>query len=230
MKKTKFILLSLVAAMILMGAGYAAWSQSFTITSTVSTGELFVDITNDGITDIEVIDSDGSWNPVNEKNEDQYYLDVSAFTAEATKSGSSGAGIDIITDITYTLPEIYPGTKVTSQITFENKGTMKTQTSGTGKEFLNSALWNDLVITVNSGEAIEGEGQTKLDNLANAIAEAVGELDTTGDNKSEIVTIVQELPITSENDTENIELADGVTWQVELQFEQYNAQNTDSEG
>lgn len=44
MKKTRFILWVVVAAMVLMGAGYAAWSQTFTINSTVQTGHLYVKV------------------------------------------------------------------------------------------------------------------------------------------------------------------------------------------
>lgn len=42
MKKTRFIALVLVAAMMLAGAGYAAWTDHLRVTTTVQTGELDV--------------------------------------------------------------------------------------------------------------------------------------------------------------------------------------------
>lgn len=43
MKKTRMVALVLVAAMMLMGAGYAYWSDTLTINNTVSTGEMKVE-------------------------------------------------------------------------------------------------------------------------------------------------------------------------------------------
>jgi len=40
MKNKKFMAMILVLSMMLMGAGYAAWTQSFDVTATVDTGEL----------------------------------------------------------------------------------------------------------------------------------------------------------------------------------------------
>ena len=40
MKKTRFLALTLIVAMMLMGAGYAYWSESMTISNTINTGEL----------------------------------------------------------------------------------------------------------------------------------------------------------------------------------------------
>lgn len=47
MKKTKFIALVLVVAIGLMGAGYAAWSDSILINTTVQTGQLDVHFVED---------------------------------------------------------------------------------------------------------------------------------------------------------------------------------------
>jgi len=40
MKRTKFLILALVVAIMMLGAGYAAWTDTLTITSTVETGTL----------------------------------------------------------------------------------------------------------------------------------------------------------------------------------------------
>lgn len=224
MKRTKFVLLALVAAMILMGAGYAAWSQTFTITSTVSTGELFVQVSDEGITSV-IVDANGDGDyvdaddvDVDAGNADDYYL---VYPTVATENGDpSGAGESTLAKIAYTI-DLYPGTQVTSKIDFKNLGTIKTKqpvVSATDGSIIGDELWDDLVISVNDGAAIEGEGQEKLDNLANAIAEEVGDLEPNGDGTAS-VTIVQELPITSGNETENKESLD---WEVEFTFEQYN--------
>lgn len=42
MKRTKFLALALVVAVMLMGAGYAYWQEELTITNTVDTGDLNV--------------------------------------------------------------------------------------------------------------------------------------------------------------------------------------------
>lgn len=44
MKKARFLALALVVAVMMVGAGYAWWTDSTTIQSTVSTGELNVDV------------------------------------------------------------------------------------------------------------------------------------------------------------------------------------------
>lgn len=48
MKKSRMIALTLVVAIMLLGAGYAAWSDTLTITSTVKTGKLDVNMLQDG--------------------------------------------------------------------------------------------------------------------------------------------------------------------------------------
>ncbi len=226
MKRTKFVLLALVAAMILMGAGYAAWSQTFTINSTVSTGELFVMISDEGITSV-IVDKDGDGDYVvgaGETDEnvtpataDANYL---VYPTVATTAGDTSGANTTLAKIEYTI-DLYPGTQVTSEINFENLGTIKTKqpvVSATSGTIIGDDLWDDLVITVNGGAAIDGAGQDKLNNLADAIAAAVGALEPNGDGEA-TVTIVQELPITSGNETENKESLD---WEVELTFEQYN--------
>ncbi|MGI6605853.1 MAG: hypothetical protein ACOX2X_02240 [Peptococcia bacterium] len=47
MKKTRMLLATLVCAVMLMGVGYAAWSDSVTLAGTVNTGELNVRFEND---------------------------------------------------------------------------------------------------------------------------------------------------------------------------------------
>jgi len=227
MKRTKFVLLALVAAMILMGAGYAAWSQTFTINSTVSTGELFVQVSDaddgtDGIITSVKIDTDGDGTydeEVTSGDAEEYYLGGYPTATLGDEFTSSDGEETSYATLTYDIPEIYPGTEVTSQIKFTNLGTIKIKTVGEGIAVNNNSLWDELIIKVND-EEIDGSGQTKLDNLAEALAAAVGDEGDLEPDDPATVTIVQELPISSENDTEKKDL----TWSVRLTFEQYNDQ------
>jgi hypothetical protein len=230
MKKTRFILLALVAAMVLMGAGYAAWSQTFTITSAVSTGELCVVVSEadekDGIITSVKVDTNG----------DGSYDDEGGFVVVAPDEAAANYLPDgypsatfhnynnNISELTYAIPTIYPGVQVASEVKFTNTGTIKTQTFVNTAQGIcniaNQTLFDALKITVN-GTDISGTGGDKLSALANAIATAVGELEP-GDNNSKTITIIQELPIgePGDNTTEN---QTGDTWRVGFVFEQYNA-------
>lgn len=49
MKKTRFIALVLAIAVMLIGAGYAVWTETLVITNTVSTGNVDVDLLNGNV-------------------------------------------------------------------------------------------------------------------------------------------------------------------------------------
>lgn len=205
MKRTRLIMMVVVAALVLMGAGYAAWTQTFTIDSTVETGELFVKVEEKSNT----IEVNGE---AVEDGED--YLDFA--TSSQTEEGKDGK--TTLTTLTFNLSGMYPGVKQTSVITFTNLGTLRTVTE-LGTPRINSggnALLSQLVITVD-GEPVDNAGN-KLENLAEAIRSAVGDLEP---NESKTVTIVQELPIASGDETEGLKL----TWTVPLTFQQYTAQS-----
>jgi len=214
MKRAKFIMLAVIAALVLMGAGYAAWTQVFTINSTVSTGELFVQVKNTGNT-YEVLDSDDNVTESGVLNTTNDYLNL----AVNTTAIDEGTSRETLTQITYNLAKMYPGTRVISEITFENFGTLKAVTSYNNlviNPSSGNALWTDLEIKVNGSPIANGSNSSeKLENLALAISTAVGNLEP-GTLKT--VTIIQELPITSGNSTEDLSL----TWTLPLTFSQYN--------
>jgi predicted ribosomally synthesized peptide with SipW-like signal peptide len=60
MKNSKFIALSLLLALMLMGAGFAAWTNQLKIGNTVTTGNLNVDFTSASIVDAEYNQNDTS--------------------------------------------------------------------------------------------------------------------------------------------------------------------------
>lgn len=51
MKKTKYLALVLVVAIMMMGAGYAYWSDTLVINNTITTGELNVAMSGESLTD-----------------------------------------------------------------------------------------------------------------------------------------------------------------------------------
>jgi hypothetical protein len=59
MKKIKLLSGVLVGALLCMGVGYAAWTQSFTVTNAVNTGELKVGIERATKPELDAIDSKG---------------------------------------------------------------------------------------------------------------------------------------------------------------------------
>jgi hypothetical protein len=203
MKKTKFILLALAAALVLMGAAYAAWTQSLTITSNINTGELFVKIEDKDNT-VQV-----------DKAGDGHYVDAGINPDDVfkiTKSSNSDGDLTIST-IAYELNNMYPGTKITSKLNFTNIGTIGAAISATKTDASDNALWNELIVRVN-GNVINGDSaQKKMENFMNAIKNAVGDLDI---SESKTVIIEQELPYSSTNATEKQSL----TWSVNLNFTQ----------
>lgn len=207
MKKTRFILLALVAALVLMGAAYAAWTQSFTITSVVETGELFVKVEN--TSNAVTVDKahNGSYVPADADSG----LDMDNLV-NTTKATNAAGDVETLTTVAYDLGNVYPGTKITSVLEFTNIGTIKAATSATSTNVSNNALWNEIIIRVN-GTDVTGAGDQKMTNLKDAIMNAVGDLDT---DVSKTVTIEQELPYSSTNATESQNLA----WSVTLNFAQ----------
>jgi len=233
MKRAKFVLLVVVAALVLMGAGYAAWTQTFTISSTVSAGELFVkvDHENTGVT-VE------TWDPGSEKfkgvpvggNYGEFYLNTEdADNVVSVEQGTSSSdGEQTLASIKYSLGDIYPGTKITSTISFENLGTLKVKTSGRPvlDQNTDTGLLGYMNITVKNSSGLEitfksTENAATLEDLAEAISDAVGVLDVKNGNAKfkEVVTLEMELPFeTSDNSTERLRME----WTIDLQFEQYN--------
>lgn len=111
MKKTKFLSLVLVVAIMMMGAGYAAWQETLTINHTVSTGNVDVDLANGAA---------------------KYYKNMTIATEDGlVRSGSSVVGSE--QEATVTLTNLYPGGKVVVTIPVINNSTIpvkyKTTTS-----------------------------------------------------------------------------------------------------
>lgn len=107
MKRTRILALVLAVAVMMMGAGYAAWTDTLTITHTVSTGELDV-MFGDGTVDFQA-DNDG--------------------VAEGTGFVTTDANDVNSSTATVTLSNLYPGAVATVTIPVENIGSIPAKLS-----------------------------------------------------------------------------------------------------
>ncbi len=98
MKKTRFLVLALAVAVMLVGAGYAWWNQSIEITSTVATGQLDVNVESASIVAAPA---------------DAPYIDVSTPIEKSQYSAKLA------------LKKMYPGAQATAYVTVRNTGDMK---------------------------------------------------------------------------------------------------------
>jgi predicted ribosomally synthesized peptide with SipW-like signal peptide len=98
MKRTRVIALVLCAAIMLMGAGYAYWSDTLTINNTVSTGELNVEFLNTGV--------------------------IADPTNVASITWATADVEDEVNNISFTASNLYPGASVGYTTTIANTGTI----------------------------------------------------------------------------------------------------------
>jgi predicted ribosomally synthesized peptide with SipW-like signal peptide len=122
MKKTKVIALVLCAAIMLMGAGYAYWSDTLTINNTVSTGELNVVFDNaNGANVTRGGDDQSGYIPGTNKG--KWY-----YEAYVKHEGLNGGTITTITDggktVNTVVTNMYPGAYAQYYGTIVNKGTI----------------------------------------------------------------------------------------------------------
>jgi len=108
MKKVKLIALALVAAIALMGAGYAIWSDQVFLTSTVKTGNFNIEIT-------EVSVRTGHRQEANEVHH-WHQFDWTNKGAGPTIVDGNSAIVELV--------DLYPGGTVQIDLKMENKGTI----------------------------------------------------------------------------------------------------------
>lgn len=101
MKKTKLIAVSLVIAVILMGAGYAYWQEDLTVTNTVTTGDLNIIFEKNSASDYD-----------NATPKDKDYVDVDVYDSNEGKN------------LTFTLDKLYPGAGGKMSFKIRNVGTV----------------------------------------------------------------------------------------------------------
>lgn len=130
MKKTKILILTSILTLMLMGVGYAAWSQNFTVTSNVSTGELKIAANNIKFEELTILKSNnqtywsisnGSIKPIT-GNDGSISLAYSNNSKEymnmTLKAGSNQESI------MFDMKNAFPGIKAKYDVTLTNKGTV----------------------------------------------------------------------------------------------------------
>ena len=116
MKKTKFLALVLVIAIMLVGAGYAAWTEQLKTTNIISTGELNVKFDKISATTprIYYLSKDNPWRP-----------DSQWDWRQAEGEDIAKADVDISDhELVYTFTDMYPGTRASGRYYMENVGTI----------------------------------------------------------------------------------------------------------
>jgi predicted ribosomally synthesized peptide with SipW-like signal peptide len=90
MKKTRFVAMVLAVAVMLIGAGYAAWTDTLIITNTVSTGNLDVDMDTGSV---------------------YVYPTASAETPDGITNRTAKAELTGEDEVTVTITNLYPNAK-----------------------------------------------------------------------------------------------------------------------
>ncbi len=144
MKKFKFISLALLLAFALMGAAFAAWSDTLTGNATLETGELDASIAAGTVSDNETT------------------LDVASVTATSSADGNS---------ITITIDNAYPGYEASIPFTVTNDGTIPADISDITYTGVSGALTVtdnfNAVDNLNVGDTASGTITVKVNDEAN---------------------------------------------------------------
>ncbi len=117
MKKTRFLVLALAVAIMMVGAGYAWWSESVQVNTTVATGYLDVDAQN-GCAYVEYL------------TKDLTHFGQPYYTADINNYATAGIAItppESINDndtVNITFTDMYPGSRGTAKFDVVNNSTM----------------------------------------------------------------------------------------------------------
>lgn len=115
MKKVRFIVLTLVVAMMLMGAGYAAWTDKLTIEEIiVETGVLDVDFVPMGDDDV-LVQASMYVNAIAD------IVDFKGYEPEFQLDEIDGSNKD---KVAIAITNLYPGAEVTATMKIKNLGTI----------------------------------------------------------------------------------------------------------
>lgn len=126
MKKTKLIALTMVVAMMMMGAGYAAWTDTLEMDMNINTGHLdvhFVDIED------EVTFVDGS----------DLYMNASTSYSQDDEGLQNDWDNALVT-----LNKAYPGAKFNIKLRMKNNSTMPVKLASLTSDPANYAQWHEV--------------------------------------------------------------------------------------
>ncbi|MEA4845699.1 MAG: hypothetical protein VB106_00535 [Clostridiaceae bacterium] len=143
MKKTRFIALALVVAIMLMGAGYAVWSDKVSLKTTVKTGNFDMEIT-------KLTTRTGDNQEQNEAHDWHQYDWTHSVNAEILNPNEA------IVEFS----DMYPGGTVQVDMTMTNKGSIPAKLKSIDVEFLggNQDLFNLLRAQTSWKADINGDG------------------------------------------------------------------------
>lgn len=144
MKRAKFLLLALVVAIMMMGAGYAIWNEELMLESKVNTGKFDMEITK---TTIRTGD-DQQRNEVH----DWHHFDWTHGVTSQVLEGGNAAYVEF--------RDLYPGGTVQIDMKFENKGTIPAKLKSARVEFIDGDedLFNLLRAQTSWKADINGDG------------------------------------------------------------------------
>jgi hypothetical protein len=131
MKKVGLLILALVVALGALGAGYAAWSESITVTGTVSAGNLDVDfaVASNDAGNAQDPREGGSWDGISWTEGIRW--DYDAASTDVTLNPTSDENADAVTSntLTITVTDVYPGYKSSVALAVTNNGTIPVKVS-----------------------------------------------------------------------------------------------------
>jgi len=145
-KRAKFLMLVLIVAIMLIGAGYAIWNEELFLTTTVRTGKFDVEITGVGTR----TGDDQRKNEAHDWHKYDWTHGVKANT-KVLPDGNSAI---------VEFKDLYPGGVVQVDMKFENKGTIPAKLKGARVELLsgNEDLFNLLRAQTTWKADVNGDG------------------------------------------------------------------------
>lgn len=143
MKKGKFMLLALVVAIMMMGAGYAYWKEEIKVNTTVDTGKLEVKLYDEFLKLYD--DLVGSSKLTGESDD----LSLQGYRPPKVVNGKFTSGdIDIENNriLNITLNDMYPGSGFKVSFKIQNNGTMDAKIRNISFDGYNDALGEYLLL------------------------------------------------------------------------------------
>lgn len=193
MRNKKFITAVLVLSMMLMGAGYAAWTQDFTVTATVNTGDLDIGLSTTGAVVISTMIED-------EQVVDDVYAEGKVVVGEQLEDGSTD-----LYSVLATLERMYPGAIADFDVTVKNTGTVGIKIDNIGTAVNVDSEFGEYTIEA-----------TVVDESGNEVVKN-GNIAVGG---TEIIHYTVTFVDGANDDSEN--LTDKVTVEIPVTYTQYN--------
>lgn len=219
MKNKKWVVSILILSLMLMGAGYAAWTQGFSVDATVNTGELKVVYLDDGL-----YYNDSTWVEEWPYQEAEYKIGENTFDVKIT--------------------DLYPGIHVCINQAMKNVGTIPATIASVDLEFADDTdpgLYKEMIVQFDWYQVVDADGNvvegndwgeqfalTQLpqkleDKLTGIVLEPgytieLGDPTFTGEGEDLEKHFDLTLPMSTTNDTEGKSLG----FEIKMNFKQFN--------